>query len=400
MKTNTKLGLASESNQKRGLASERNTKLDQLKAKACAWCWSSTFEDGSEDEEKRWLDECDTMIVGLALASAQGQGSDMFVGATLYLDVKDGGQQCCFEGHRLRKKSATIDSKVVQKIFKNLMEQYIWHHEKKEVPVRILVIRSGGHDGIFSDIRDHEIGGIREAFFELRCEKDGVRVTEGDGSCPLITYLVAQDSHNIRLAPAKPNEFQSLARNTPVNCINVPCGTCIDSPELLLPKDDSESEGVGLFVEKKNTNQDFFLIPHGGLKGTSRGTHYRCILNENFDVYRKNKNMNSEQFCLTPKRLQRLIFVLSFIYGKATKAPKDCALVKTSSLLAGILLGSSSTINHEEMIEIFQNHESHGLNSEKSNFEEPRESDSLISSFGRYRADNELGSPFRPHLVA
>lgn len=103
---------------------------------------------------------------------------------------------------------------------------------------------------------------------------------------------------------------------------NVPSGTCVDSDELLLPRsaetilrerelrEGDVGDELTMFPTAENSS-DFFIVPQGGLKGTSNGVLYRVILNENA-IFRN----NSDSTALTNEILQQLIYSLSFIYGK------------------------------------------------------------------------------------
>lgn len=213
-----------------------------------------------------------------------------------------------------------------------------------------------------------ELGAVRQAFIELKCEKDRIPIEQwpcqacrGVGCfqcCPLLTCLVSQTSQNkIRLAPADPNDRSALATNKQrsnrsADLANVPSGTCVDAADLLLPLDckiheeqiksqilkDNDDSKLQLFSDQNENNQDFFLVANHGLKGTSKGVLYRVIWNEN--LFRGRDGSSP----LTISRLQRLIFALSFLYPKATKAPRETCVVKTASQLANTLLGVMSAL--------------------------------------------------------
>eukprot|EP00527_Entomoneis_sp_CCMP2396_P000045 CAMPEP_0198152174 /NCGR_PEP_ID=MMETSP1443-20131203/58745_1 /TAXON_ID=186043 /ORGANISM="Entomoneis sp., Strain CCMP2396" /LENGTH=427 /DNA_ID=CAMNT_0043818103 /DNA_START=60 /DNA_END=1343 /DNA_ORIENTATION=- len=409
------------------IALKANSKLGTMLDRACAWEWLDKCTDGSPDEEKKWLDEVPTMIVGLSTANGQGQEAKMVVVGTAYLDV--GGQQCCYEARALTR-SHIIHPEVIKGIFKNLMLQFIGC--KNEPPKRLIVIRSGGHDGIFRDICQVEIGAMRKAYVELVQEKQSMRPDEwnckgckgaGCQLCsPKITCLVAQNSqNNIRLAPAKQEDAEGLVKGRQTyETVNVPSGTCVDSKKLLLPLDASfrvadielrkrvtDNKELFMFTTPEVDNQDFFLVANGGLKGTSKGVHYRVIWNENYVM--GDACLEGKVSQLTGEKLQRLLFALSFIYGKATKAPRDSALVRTASQLANTILSSMSSLGQDINI-FFDRRVATGVDGgpETEIYILKNKGDSLIPSFGPLHSwiddsGNEAqfpGDAFRPHVVA
>ena len=175
-----------------------------------------------------------------------------------------------------------------------------------------------------TEIIEKEIRGIRQGYLEAKpgqneCEHCGGEVG-CHHCCPLITFLVAQGGgstrHNIKLVP------QRGSNNGGKPNPNVPSGTCVDGEQLLMPTNlevkhhedqmRENSAGMDMYHATSERTSDFFLVAHGGLKGTSNGVYYRVILNEN-RVFRKQDSMNP----LDRETLQQLIFSLSFIYGKS-----------------------------------------------------------------------------------
>lgn len=187
-----------------------------------------------------------------------------------------------------------------------------------------------------------------------------------------------------------------------MNLVNVPSGTCVDAADLLLPLDgtipedqresqileDVQDSTLKLFTDKIE-NQDFFLVANHGLKGTSKGVLYRVIWNEN--LFRGPDGSSS----LTAARLQRLVFALSFLYPKATKAPRETCVVKTASQLANTLLGTFSSLGslcNEYFVREENTGDDGGLGSVIYRLRQT-ENDRLLPFFGPSRA-------LHPHVVA
>ncbi|KAL7579995.1 hypothetical protein ACA910_004985 [Epithemia clementina (nom. ined.)] len=387
------------------IALKTNSKLATTVDKCCAWFWEAQHEDGTEDIARVWIAETPTLVIGLAKSSGQGQAEavKMIVVGSGYLAV--GGQTLCFEA-RAQSKSAIIDRTVIRSIVKNLVVQF--YNYNGHAPTRIVLIRSGEHDGLFGEILDKEIKGVREGFLDAKgnnecssCDGIGCRCC-----CPLITCLVAQGGggarHNIRLAPT--DRSVEVIRNNK----NVPSGTCVDSDELLVPpnikvkeheqelQNQGSNDGLEVFESTNEHSSDFFLVPQGGLKGTSNGVLYRVILNEN-RIFKKPGTENTT--ALTKDILERLIYSLSFIYGKATKAPRDSALLKSADLLANIVHGIIAKMDKNDQRRYLPERESvdgcaiYG--------------DSLLPMFGPYAvetmADDGMVVPedaFRIHVLA
>lgn len=374
------------------IALKTNTKL--ARNKACAWSWADQFFDGREDRERLWLGEVPTLIVSLAMASSQGQENKMVVVGTGYLDIE--GQTCSFEV-RAQPKSHIIDGDVIKGIFKGLIWSYV-QYNNGQPPDRMVIIRSGGHEGHFFDIVETEISAVRKGYVEAKPDGSDCGVCRGEGCrncCPLITLLVAQSAHhNIRLVPN--DSSVGIIKNNK----NVPSGTCVSSSELLLPinagrianEEQLRRDPGALELFPADTNgasDDFFLVSHGGLKGTSNGVLYRVVLNEN-KIFRK---FNTTP--LTGEMLQRLVYSLSFIYGKATKAPRDTALVRQGAILAQNVLGIISSMNRQEESEFLQVR----VTDSGSEIFTTASGDGLIPSFSPLR-ENLLIESLRPHVLA
>ncbi|CAD7697012.1 unnamed protein product [Ostreobium quekettii] len=112
-------------------------------------------------------------------------------------------------------------------------------------PESIIMYRDGVSEGQFMDVLAVEYSGIRKACLEL-----------DDGTYnPAITFIVVQKRHHTRLFPESDSEAD--------NSGNVNAGTIVDTAI-------TSPDGF-----------DFFLNSHAGLKGTSRPTHYRVLVDEN-----------------------------------------------------------------------------------------------------------------------
>jgi eukaryotic translation initiation factor 2C len=139
------------------------------------------------------------------------------------------------QGHRVEQieymKDMTVD----------LMKRY--YRETRTKPERIVVYRDGVSEGQFHMVLNYEVTAIREACAVL--EK---------GYAPPITFIVVQKRHNTRLFPANTADADRSG--------NVKAGTVVDN------------------VICHPVENDFYLMSHAGLQGTSRPTHYHVLLDE------------------------------------------------------------------------------------------------------------------------
>jgi hypothetical protein len=166
-------------------------------------------------------------------------------------------------------------------------------------PKRVLVYRDGASDGSFGDILSKEVGAIRRAFYEIRSIADASFICPNHEKCqkrgclfctPRITFVVAQNEHNIRVVPAIPRRPPDARKPE-----NVCSGTVVDthimgfrngmdlstdsSRETATPLSDGSS--LHVFSSTRQDSSDFLLTAQGGLKGTSKPVYYRTLLNEN-----------------------------------------------------------------------------------------------------------------------
>ncbi|KAF1321535.1 Argonaute1, partial [Globisporangium splendens] len=139
------------------------------------------------------------------------------------------------QGHRVEQITNLKDMVV------DLMKRF--YRETRSKPERIVFYRDGVSEGQFRMVLNHEVTAIREACATL--EK---------GYMPPITFIIVQKRHNTRLFPSDPKTGDRSG--------NVKAGTVVD-------------RAICHPVEN-----DFYLMSHAGLQGTSRPTHYHVLLDE------------------------------------------------------------------------------------------------------------------------
>jgi eukaryotic translation initiation factor 2C len=142
----------------------------------------------------------------------------------------------------------------------------------------MVVYRDGGSDGSFDRIIDEEVHAVRQAISDL----DQGGNESANVSAPRITFLIAQNNHNMRVVPTKEND---AIRN------NVPSGTLVDE----------------FSTSDSNDTFDFLLTPQGGLKGTSKPIYYRVLLNEN-----AKRPADFDGSPLTKEKLPQLTYHMAF----------------------------------------------------------------------------------------
>ncbi|KAG6611995.1 Argonaute1 (AGO1) [Phytophthora cinnamomi] len=147
-----------------------------------------------------------------------------------------------------------------------LMKQFYRSTHGK--PDRIVFYRDGVSEGQFHMVLNYEVTAIREACQAL--EK---------GYMPPITFVIVQKRHNTRLFPSNRNEADRSG--------NVKAGTVVDS-------------GICHPIEN-----DFYLMSHAGLQGTSRPTHYHVLLDE---------------IGFTADELQTLTYKLCYTFARCTRS--------------------------------------------------------------------------------
>uniref|UniRef100_A0A0P5QUR0 Argonaute-2 n=1 Tax=Daphnia magna TaxID=35525 RepID=A0A0P5QUR0_9CRUS len=108
-------------------------------------------------------------------------------------------------------------------------------------PQRIIFYRDGVSEGQFAKVLEWELSAIRKACMKLE-----------NGYNPPVTFIVVQKRHHTRLFPEDPRDECGRGKN-------VPPGTIVDNT-IVHP-----------------VEQDFFLVSHQGIQGTSRPTHYHVL---------------------------------------------------------------------------------------------------------------------------
>lgn len=164
------------------------------------------------------------------------------------------------QGHRVEQITNLKD------MVMDLMKQF--YRSTNGKPDRIVFYRDGVSEGQFHMVKNHEVSAIREACAAL--EK---------GYNPPITFIIVQKRHNTRLFPDSSNEADRSG--------NVRAGTVVDN-------------GICHPIEN-----DFYLMSHAGLQGTSRPTHYHVVLDE---------------IGFTADELQTLTYRLCYTFARCTRS--------------------------------------------------------------------------------
>ncbi|KAG7389010.1 Protein argonaute 10 [Phytophthora pseudosyringae] len=164
------------------------------------------------------------------------------------------------QGHRVEQ-IMNLKDMVVE-----LMKQF--YRQTRGKPDRIVFYRDGVSEGQFHMVLNYEVTAIREACQTLEV-----------GYLPPITFVIVQKRHNTRLFPDNPKDADRSG--------NVKAGTVVDT-------------GICHPIEN-----DFYLMSHAGLQGTSRPTHYHVLLNE---------------IGFTADELQTLTYKLCYTFARCTRS--------------------------------------------------------------------------------
>jgi eukaryotic translation initiation factor 2C len=178
------------------------------------------------------------------------------------------------QGHRVEQitnlKEMTVD----------LLKRY--YRETRLKPERIVFYRDGVSEGQFHMVLNHEVTAIREACAMLEKEYQ-----------PPITFIIVQKRHNTRLFPSNPRDGDRSG--------NVKAGTVVDS------------------VICHPVENDFYLMSHAGLQGTSRPTHYHVVLDE---------------IGFTADEIQTITYKLCYTFARCTRSVSLVPAAYYSHLLA------------------------------------------------------------------
>ncbi|UIZ23911.1 hypothetical protein KXD40_009570 [Peronospora effusa] len=164
------------------------------------------------------------------------------------------------QGHRVEQITHLKDMTI------ELLKQF--YHQTHGKPDRIVFYRDGVSEGQFHMVLNYEVTAIREACQALEV-----------GYMPPITFVIVQKRHNTRFFPDNSREADRSG--------NVKAGTVVDT-------------GVCHPIEN-----DFYLMSHAGLQGTSRPTHYHVLLNE---------------IEFTADELQTLTYKLCYTFARCTRS--------------------------------------------------------------------------------
>jgi len=144
----------------------------------------------------------------------------------------------------------------------------------KMAPERVFFFRDGVSEGELEQVSTIEIKAIKEAIDELWAQR-GLTSPK-----PCLTFIIVGKRHHIRFFPKDQHDADRSG--------NCNAGFIADDG-LCSPM-----------------SHDFYLQSHGGLKGTSKPSHYMVLLDENFR--------------LAVDDLQELCFALCHVYAKATRS--------------------------------------------------------------------------------
>jgi len=148
-----------------------------------------------------------------------------------------------------------------------------WNHKHNIWPTRIVFFRDGLSEGEFDDVARSELQTLRDTLDRVWL------ANQNPNKRPKILYLVAIKRHHVRFFPQPGGRADRSG--------NVPSGFVADR-QVTGPR-----------------CTDWFLQSHGGLKGTSRPTHYEVIAND---------------MGLGMENIQTLVFELCHNYARATRS--------------------------------------------------------------------------------
>ncbi|CAL8129679.1 unnamed protein product [Orchesella dallaii] len=140
------------------------------------------------------------------------------------------------------------------------------------IPRKIIYYRDGVGDGQFPELLHKELRAIRKV-----CES--LKDYDGEPYRPKITFVTVQKRHKTRF----------FLHSSPGTIKNAPAGTVVDK-EIV-----------------HQTHNDFYLLSHKGMMGTSRPTHYRVLWDDS--------DFSADE-------IQHLTYFLCYMYVRCRKSVK------------------------------------------------------------------------------
>lgn len=163
---------------------------------------------------------------------------------------------------RIMKKTHIVYPEVMKDMFNELLDAFHLHNDK-QYPERIVVYRHGVSDGNFTETLVNECGAIRTAVFERKNPDFKEKEPSVFNTVP-ITFIVCQSDHGVKIVPDR----QPSQEHAPFKG-NVPSGTLVDDT-IIDQGEQLQLPPALAYKDESPLVKDFFLVAHGGLKGTSR----------------------------------------------------------------------------------------------------------------------------------
>eukprot|EP01029_Cantina_marsupialis_P011809 TRINITY_DN262_c0_g1_i1.p1 TRINITY_DN262_c0_g1~~TRINITY_DN262_c0_g1_i1.p1 ORF type:complete len:990 (+),score=330.83 TRINITY_DN262_c0_g1_i1:54-3023(+) len=173
----------------------------------------------------------------------------------------------------------------------------------KQIPQRILFYRDGVAENQFDEVVNYEVSQLKAAMKQL-------------GFAAPITYIIVQKRHNTRLFPTNKSQEDRSG-----NCMG---GTVVDRT-ICHPY-----------------QFDFFLQSHSGLIGTSKGTHYHVILDDN-KFTADELQLLSHHMCYTFCRATRAVSIVPSCYYSHLIAFRARHLLDVQDDIATVSTASSAS---------------------------------------------------------
>ncbi|KAG6330100.1 hypothetical protein ID866_8990 [Astraeus odoratus] len=222
-----------------------------------------------DDGASKWLNDLPTMVVGMDVTHpgpGSVKGTPSIAAVVASVDNQCAQYPCALEIQKSREEMI-LD---LEKMMIGRLKLYKAHN-KERLPERVVVYRDGVSEGQFKLVREKELPKILGAFKKFDSPRKRYR--------PKLTIVICGKRHHTR--------FYATEESSAAQDGNPLAGTVVD-------------RGVTSVY-----HFDFFLQAHGGLKGTTRPTHYYVVHDENsFDA----------------DTLQGLTHSLSYMFARATKA--------------------------------------------------------------------------------